>query len=99
MPSRPDTTRQVALEFVAMVYDTDGLLVTLQSNPVNVFVKPEGYRDFLKQGIRYQQQIAVPRKGEYFVRVGIHDMIGDKVGAIEVPTASIANAPPAVSKP
>ena len=99
MPSRPDSTRQVALEFVAMVYDADGLLVTLQSSPVNVFVKPEGYRDFFKEGIRYQQQIAVPAKGEYFVRVGIHDLIGDKVGAIEVPAANNSNAPPPTTKP
>jgi VWFA-related protein len=99
MPLRPDNTRQVALEFIANVYDANGQLVTLQSNPVNVFVKPEGYRDFLKEGIRYQQQIAVPTKGEYFVRVGIHDMIGDKVGAVEVPAAAIANAPATPSKP
>jgi hypothetical protein len=43
--------------------------------------------------VRYQQQIAVPAKGEYYVRSGIHDLIGDKIGAIEVPASSIAVAP------
>ncbi|WP_213807859.1 VWA domain-containing protein [Granulicella sp. dw_53] len=94
MPTRPDTTREVALQFVTLAYDRDGQLFTQQSNPVNVFVKPQGYQQFLKEGIRYQQQIAVPAKGEYYLRVGIHDLIGDKVGAIEVPAALIATAPP-----
>jgi hypothetical protein len=90
MPERPDGTRQVALDFVALVYDREGQLFTQQSNPVNVFAKPAAVEQFLKEGVRYQQQIAVPAKGEYYLRVGIHDMIGDKVGALEIPVASIA---------
>jgi VWFA-related protein len=90
MPERPDGTRQVALDFVALVYDREGQLFTQQSNPVNVFAKPAAVEQFLKEGVRYQQQIAVPVKGEYYLRVGIHDMIGDKVGALEISVASIA---------
>jgi VWFA-related protein len=90
MPERPDGTHQVALDFVALVYDREGQLFTQQSNPVNVFAKPAAIEQFLKEGVRYQQQIAVPAKGEYYLRVGIHDRIGDKVGAIEIPVASIA---------
>jgi VWFA-related protein len=90
MPARPDSTRQVALDFVALVYDREGQLFTQQSNPVNVFAKPAAIEQFLKEGVRYQQQIAVPAKGEYYLRVGIHDLIADKVGALEIPVASIA---------
>jgi VWFA-related protein len=93
MPQRPDGTRQVALEFVAAVYDADGIAFTEQSNPINIFAKPEAVKDFAAQGVRYQQQIAVPVHGEYYVRAGIHDMIADTVGAIEVPAAGIATAP------
>jgi hypothetical protein len=93
MPERPDGTRQVALDFVALVYDREGYLFTQQSNTVNVFAKPAAIDQFLKEGVRYQQRIAVPAKGEYYLRVGIHDMIGDKVGAIEIPVASIATTP------
>ena len=87
MPARPDGTRQVALDFVALVYDREGQLFTQQSNPVNVFAKPAAIEQFLKEGVRYQQQIAVPAKGEYYLRVGIHDLIADKVGALEIPVA------------
>jgi VWFA-related protein len=93
MPQRPDGIRQIALEFVILVYDRDGQIFTRQSNPVNVFAKPEAIQQFSKEGVRYQQQIAVPAKGEYYLRVGIHDMLGDKVGAIEIPAASIATLP------
>jgi VWFA-related protein len=93
MPVREDGMRHVDLEFVALVYDRDGRLFIQQSNRIDVFAKPEAVRDFLREGVRYQQQIAVPAKGEYYVRSGIHDLIGDKIGAIEVPASSIASAP------
>ncbi len=93
MPERTDGTRQVALDFVALVYDRAGQLFTQQSNQVNVFAKPAAIEQFLKEGVRYQQQIAVPAKGEYYLRVGIHDLIADKIGALEIPVASIATTP------
>jgi VWFA-related protein len=89
MPLQANGTRQVSLEFVALVYDGDGRLYTQQTNPVDVFAKPEGYQQFLHEGMRYQQQIAIPSKGDYFIRIGVHDRLGDKVGAIEVPSAKI----------
>jgi VWFA-related protein len=92
MPPGPGDSREVALEFVAVVYNREGAAEVQQSNSVDVFVKPGGYVQFLKEGIRFQQQIAVPVKGDFFVRVGIHDLIGDKAGAIEVPAAMIAVA-------
>ncbi|HEV2275536.1 MAG TPA: VWA domain-containing protein [Acidobacteriaceae bacterium] len=95
MPQGPDGTRRVGLEFIAVVYNRDGEFFTRQTNTVNVFAKPEAIQQFLKEGVRYQQQISVPAKGEYWVRVGIQDLIGDKVGAIEAPAASIADMPAA----
>jgi VWFA-related protein len=90
MPEGPDSTRQVDLDFVSLVYDREGQLFTQQSNQVNVFAKQAAIQQVLKEGVRYQQQIAVPAKGEYYLRTGVHDIIGDKVGVIEIPVASIA---------
>jgi hypothetical protein len=90
MPERPDGTRQVDLDFVSLVYDREGQLFTQQSDQVNVFAKQAAIQQFLKEGVRYQQQIAVPAKGEYYLRMGIHDLIGDKVGVIEIPVAAVA---------
>jgi VWFA-related protein len=91
MPSRPDGARHVDLNFVTVVYDREGQVYTQQTNNVNVFAKPEGYREFLKGGVTYQQQIAVPAKGEFYLRVGVHDLIGEKIGAVEVPAAGVGS--------
>lgn len=92
MPARPDGLRHVDLDFVALVYDRDGQLFTQQTNRVNVFAGPQAVQDFMKEGVRYQQQIAVPAKGEYYLRTGIHDLIGNTIGAIEIPIAAVQPA-------
>ncbi|HEY0161116.1 MAG TPA: VWA domain-containing protein [Edaphobacter sp.] len=89
MPAGANGLRHVDLDFVALVYDRDGRLFTQQVNRVDVFAKPEAVQDFAREGVRFQQQIAVPAKGEYYVRSGIHDLLGDRIGAIEVPASSI----------
>ena len=95
MPERPDGTRQVALEFVALVYDREGQLFTQQSNPVNVFAKPAAIEQFLKEGVRYQQQIAVPAKGEYYLTdcVGLAVAEGKHVTAVEAPYPELRGSP------
>jgi hypothetical protein len=89
MLSGPDGLRHVDLDFVALVYDRNGQLFTQQTNRINVFAKPETVQDFLREGVRYQQQIAVPDRGEYYLRTGIHDLLGNKIGVIEIPVANI----------
>ena len=39
--------------------------------------------------------IAVPAKGNFFFRLGIHDTIGDKAGAMEVPVDNVQLGVPA----
>ena len=91
MPARPDGLRHVDLDFVTLVYDRDGKLFNQQTNRVDVFAKTEAVQDFLREGVKYQQQIAVPAKGEYYLRSGIHDLIGDRIGTVEVPVSAIAD--------
>lgn len=92
MPINNDGLRHIDLDIATLVYDKDGQLFTQQTNRVDVFAKPEAFQDFLCQGVRYQQQISVPTRGEYYLRTDIHDLIGDKIGVIEVPAASISAA-------
>jgi hypothetical protein len=44
-----------------------------------------------KAGVQYRQEISVPVKGEYFLRIGVHDLTSDKVGALEVPVDSVSH--------
>ncbi|MGB3629953.1 MAG: hypothetical protein WBA18_10675, partial [Terracidiphilus sp.] len=43
----------------------------------------------------YRQQISVPVKGEYYLRIGMLDRTSGNMGAIEVPVATVAKLPPA----
>jgi hypothetical protein len=43
--------------------------------------------------MRFKQEISVPVKGEYFLRIGVHDPATDKVGAVELPVAEVSKLP------
>ena len=51
------------------------------------------------QGIAFHQEISVPVKGQYFLRTAIHDMVSDRVGAVEIPVAAVARLEPLKSVP
>ncbi len=84
-------------EFVTHCYDTNGTLITTTSKAVRMNLTAENARSLLNTGIPVQQIISVPARGEFFLRIGVHDLIGDRVGALEVPLSIIKNLPPAPS--
>jgi hypothetical protein len=47
--------------------------------------------------IVYPLEISAPVKGDFFVRVGVRDVASDRLGALEVPIAVVAELPPAGS--
>jgi len=59
------------------------------------------YRQLLAHGLQAQEQIAVPVKGNYFLRVGVHDVPSDHIGALEIPVDEVhpAVAAQSVQKP
>jgi VWFA-related protein len=81
-------------EFGVMVYDADGKLVSTASKQVRPVVTAAAYQSMLKDGAVAHEAIDVPAHGEYWLRVGVHDLANDKVGALEVPTSSLADANP-----
>jgi hypothetical protein len=44
----------------------------------------------LRGGANAHVEIDAPATGDYFLRIAVHDLTSDRVGSIEVPTASIA---------
>ncbi len=38
----------------------------------------------LKSGMQFHQEISVPVKGDFYIRAGVHDRIGDAMGAVEM---------------
>ncbi len=43
------------------------------------------------KGIQYRQEISAPAKAEYFLRVVVHDLTHDRLGAVEVATSEVKN--------
>jgi VWFA-related protein len=95
----PDGNLRGDFEYGVNVYNADGdELVNTVSKEVNPILPPSVYQSMLRGGANAHLEIVVPATGEYFLRVGVHDMNSDHVGAVEVSTSSItAIADPAVS--
>jgi VWFA-related protein len=91
----PDGQHHCEAEFLTFVYDSDGKLVNMQMNDINASFSSEKYADFLKKPLAYRQQVSVPVKGEYYLRLGLYDEMADHVGALELPVAVAAKLPPA----
>jgi VWFA-related protein len=93
-PTTADGLHHLRVEFVIFVYNSEGSLVTSIGNQINADLTDANYQSVLKGGVSYRQQISVPVKGEYFLRIGMHDLNGDRVGALELPVSSVAGLKP-----
>jgi VWFA-related protein len=97
-PSSQGDANVCAVQFVACVYDTDGLLINTQVNEIKTTIKSAYYAAIGQPGrdpgFQYQQEISVPVKGEYYLRVGIHDLTTNRVGALELPVSLVSALPP-----
>jgi hypothetical protein len=77
-------------EFGAMVYNADGdEVMNSASKTVSPILPPAVYQSMRRGGANAHLEIDVPAKGEYFLRIGVHDLGSDRVGAIEIPVSSI----------
>ncbi len=94
LTTTPEGFHQGTAQFLTYVYDQDGNIVNLVDNRTRANLPPEAYANSLRVGLHWHQEISVPEKGSYFLRIGIHDLTGDRVGAIEVPVAAVKNLPP-----
>jgi len=93
----PDGTYQGAFDVISVLYDPDGTAMNVCSSSIHATLSPAQYLAALKTGVRLRQEIDAPQKGEYFLRIGIHDQASDRVGAVEVPLSAIrptSAAPP-----
>ncbi|MCU1323900.1 MAG: VWFA-related domain protein [Acidobacteriaceae bacterium] len=78
----------------AYVYNQDGALIIDCFNTAHATIDAPAMQRMLATGIQMHQQISVPEKGTYFLRIGIHDLNSDRLGAVEVPIATVKNLPP-----
>jgi VWFA-related protein len=84
-----DGRRHGTIEFVTLVYDQSGVRVNSLVSTAVVNLSEDHYRALLATGLHAQQQIAIPVKGNYFLRVGVHDIPSDHIGAVEIPVDEV----------
>lgn len=91
----PGGAHLCTLEFVTMVYDSDGTQINAQYNGIHAAIPEARFASIQSGALKYMQQISVPAKGEYYLRLGIRDGASDHVGAVELPVAAVAKLPAA----
>jgi VWFA-related protein len=76
------------------VYDEEGTLLINSIDTTHAAITAATLNQLRQIGIQLHQEISVPVKGTYFLRIGIRDLNGDRLGAVEVPIAAVKNLPP-----
>jgi VWFA-related protein len=88
----PDGNYRANFEYTAMLYNADGdAVLNSTSKSINPVLPPAVYRSMLQGGAHARQEIDLPAIGDYFLRIGVHDLASDHVGAIEIPTTSLTS--------
>jgi len=86
--------RHLDMQFLSFVYSNEGALVTSVGKRIAADLTPEQYNSLLHTGVRYRQEISVPAKGEYFLRVGLEDVATQHVGALEIGVDAVSKLKP-----
>jgi len=77
------------IEFVAVVYDNYGAIVNSFIKRVPVDVNSADYSQIMQSGLGVHFAIAISAKGDFYLRLGVHDLNSDRIGALEIPLESI----------
>jgi VWFA-related protein len=86
----PDGNYHGQFEYAVNVYDSaNGRLLNSSALAAKPSLPPAAYQSMLAGGAKLHQEIDVPATGEYILRVGVHDLTTDHVGAIEIPASAI----------
>jgi VWFA-related protein len=98
-PRQPSGNHHASLLFRTYVYSLDGRLINTSSRVDDADLSPTLYVRALHSGLFFHQEISVPLKGEFYLRIGVHDVIADHDGVVEIPVASLKNLPPLTVPP
>jgi VWFA-related protein len=83
-----------AIQLVTFVYDRDGNLVNRAGSVIHADFSDAVYRNFVGHPVSFNQDVSVPTKGDYFLRIGVFDGNTDRAGAVELPVDSVKGLRP-----
>ena len=84
----------LSLQYSTLIYDSDGLLLNEAGITRRQTFTVQNFNKAVRTGVAYHQQISVPAKGNYFVRIGLRDLTSDHIGSLELPVDAISTLPP-----
>jgi hypothetical protein len=90
VPNVDRTSYAGKLDFVAVVYDNQGQAVNGKREKASVNFANLTDPQLQTAELTGDLVIQVPAKGNYFLRLGVHDTATDRVGALEIPVDRIA---------
>jgi VWFA-related protein len=90
----PDGHHLSALQFETYVYSDKGQLIDIVDDRAHAKLTADAYTQMLRRGVMWHQEVSVPAKGEFYFRIGIHDLTTNFVGAVELPVSSVSSLPP-----
>lgn len=88
---QPGGKYKADLQAVVFVYNENGTLVNQTGKEMVTSLTLEQYKPIFAHGIQYHEVVSVPVEGAYYLRIGLHDINSDHVGAMEAPVAGIQN--------
>jgi hypothetical protein len=89
MPAPDLASYHGRVQLVAVLYDDQGQQVNSGTVDVPLDLDTATYQQVEHSGFGIDMTLAVPAKGNYFLRLGVRDVETDRVGALEVPVDSI----------
>jgi len=82
-------------DLIIFVFTAQGERVGVMQDARSFVGTDEKVGDFYKHGLVQHVEVSVPAKGEYFLRIAIHDLHRDHYGAVEIATSQVSNLVPA----
>ena len=92
-------TWHARLNFVVVVYNNHGEVLNSSVMSRDTNLDETEYRKLLNLKLDVNQVIAVPENGNYFLRVGVHDLIGGLVGSLEISMDNLQKNTASPNKP
>ncbi|HEX9201833.1 MAG TPA: VWA domain-containing protein [Acidobacteriaceae bacterium] len=86
-------------DLVIFVFDRDGQLINSVGQGVQVTASLEQVKQMFAKGINQRLEVSAPAKGEYFLRIAVHDKHHDRYGAVEVATSQVKDVAVPVASP
>ncbi|MEZ2345722.1 VWA domain-containing protein [Terriglobus sp. RCC_193] len=83
-----------SFDIAILVYSAQGILTNRLINQLHASATPQEFQKDMQQGVQFHEEISVPVKGEYFLRIVVHDVVTDKIGAVEVPIDNVRKLAP-----